>query len=241
MDPRDMTLVDDSILVYADRPALALRRFTLGGRVLPPIQLEVPPERVIPWSGGRFLVAATLLAPVQSELLFVVDTDGEAQPLGAAPRAVSDWQLRTLANIPVLLPTGPGRALAAHQFIFPAVHRISGTEVRSDSLPSPDEASERIGWVPSRPFQEEEMLGIATPVLDADLDRASGDLLVLTRSGRRTADGTSEKALIRYGADLSFRASVLLPVNAGHMVGVDAGQRVLLITDSDGWVRCQSP
>jgi hypothetical protein len=242
---RDLALVDDTVILYADRPAQSLTRVSLGGRGMGKLRLGFPPESILPL-GEEILVARTVLNRPTDPLLVVVDLAGRARPVPGEPVHLGDPLLQTLANLLILLPGSEGGAVGIHQFLSPFARLISAPDptgrraARVVALPVPGTVAERYGWLPERPFREDEILQILAPALAADVDRATGDFLVLTRSG--TVDnGPSEKAVLRLDGEFFFRGAVRLPVNAGQLLYRATDRSLIVIDDLDRWHRCDAP
>lgn len=242
---RDLALVDDTVILYADRPAQALTRISLGGKEMGRLRLDFPPESILPL-GDEILVARTVLDRPTDPLLVVTDMSGRTQPVPGEPVHLEDPLLQTLANLLILLPGSDGGAVGIHQFLSPIARLISapgpaGPRVATVvAVPVPETVAERYGWFPERPYRDDEILKILTPALAADVDRATGDFLVLTRSGT-VGEGPSEKAVLRLDRGLSFLGAVRLPVNAGHLLYRAADRSLIVIDDLDRWHRCDAP
>lgn len=242
---RDLALVDDTVIVYADRPAQRLRRISVRGNDLGEVRLGFPPESILPLGEG-FLVARTVLVRPSDPLLQVASNDGALSPLSAEPFRIPDPQLQTLANLLILLPAPGGGAVGIHQFISPFARLVlpedsaGDRRVRTVPIPMPEAVAPSYGWYPERPFTDDEIMRILTPALAADVDRSSGHVLVLTRSGAAGPTHT-EKAVIRLDENMRWVGAVRLPLNAGQMMYRSADRSLLIVDELDRWHRCESP
>jgi hypothetical protein len=242
---RDLALVDDTVILYADRPAQALTRISLGGREMGGLRLDFPPESILPL-GGDILVARTVLDRPTDPLLTVLDPSGRGRPVPGEPVHLGDPLLQTLANLLILLPGSGSGAVGIHQFLSPVARLISAPDptgrrvARVVSVPVPGTMAERYGWLPERPFRDDEILQILAPALAADVDRRTGEFLVLTRWST-VADGPSEKAVLRLDGEFAFRGAVRLPVNAGQLLYRALDRSLIVIDDLDRWHRCDAP
>jgi hypothetical protein len=242
---RDLALVEDTVVLYADRPAQRLRRIGLGGSDLGEVRLGFPPESILPLEDG-VLVARTVLIRPSDPLLRLMSGEETGPGLEARPFLVPDPQLQTLANLLILLPTGDGGAVGIHQFLSPFARRVAPPDdmgrrgVRTLPLPLPAAVAPSYGWYPERPFSDDEIMRILTPALAADVDRRADQFLVLTRSGAQVG-GFSEKAVLRVDGEMRLLGAVRLPLNAGQMLFRGRDGSLLVVDDLDRWHRCDAP
>ncbi len=245
---RDLALVEDTVILYADRPAQRLRRIGLGGSDLGEVRLDFPPESILPM-GYEVLAARTVLIRPADPLLQVLEvTNGRAtgSPLESRPFQIPDPQLQTLGNLLILLPDGAHGAVAIHQFLSPFARLVSPPDdagrraVRTVPIPLPEAVASSYGWYPERPFTDDEIMRILAPALAADVDRGAGHFLVLTRSGADSG-GFTEKAVIRIDGEMRLVSAVRLPLNAGQMLFRGEDRSLIVVDDLDGWHRCDAP
>jgi hypothetical protein len=242
---RDLALVEDTVILYADRPAQRLRRIGLGGSDLGEVGLSFPPESILPLEDG-VLVARTVLIRPADPLLRITNHLGAGSALETRPFRIPDPQLQTLANLLILLPRRGGGAVGIHQFLSPFARLVSppdpagNRDVRTVPVPLTEGLKPSYGWYPKRPFADDDIMRILTPALAADVDRRAGHFLILTRSGSDGADFT-EKAVIRLDGEMGWVGAVRLPVNAGQMVFRGRDQSVIVIDEFDRWHRCDAP
>jgi len=244
-DPSDVALVGDTLLVVADRESARLKFFDLQGGDRGTLPLGFPPHRLVRFGDG-YLVSAIALLPTQSELLYRV-SERAIHGLGVAPLHMADWQLKAMANATVLVPVGGGRVILAHQFIEPVAHLldIPGSQdapdaVRRVGIPVSDGVREAVGYLPERPFTDESITKILTPILEAASDTAAGEVLYLTRTGRRIAEHW-EKALVRVDRDMGYLDSFLVPLSVGPFAYLPRRREIVAVADDERWYRCPLP
>lgn len=240
-DPSDAVLVGDSLLVIADRERARLAFLDLGGGDRGSLPLGFAPHRLLRFGRG-YLVSAIALLPAQAELLYQV-SDTSIRALGIPPLQVPDWQLKAMGNATVLEPVGGGRVILGHQFIEPVAHLLDvsaegdPSTVRQVGVPLPGGVRGAVGYLPERPFTDESLSKLLAPMLDAASDTVAGEILYLTRTGRRIGDHW-EKALVRADRDLGYLDSFVLPVNAGRFAYLPRRHEIIAVAEDERWYRC---
>ncbi|MBW3660024.1 MAG: hypothetical protein KY397_00115 [Gemmatimonadetes bacterium] len=242
--PRSVALVDDSLLYITDVGRRQIKILDHAGRDRGVLRTDVPPSVVRSGPSGVLMAAFPLArGGAVARLVHVLDADaGAFRPLETPVAPFHDLRVEALANLIELTPLGDGTVIAAHQLItsraFVIRPRGSGFTVRETTVPVPRAASRRLGKVPSELFEKEEIDEIATPVLAASHDRASGDYLYLTRTGRPGPEGGTEKAIIRATPDLEYLRSWILDVNAQRFAYLGKSRTAIVIDHDAGWHRC---
>src|SRR5690606_11346715 len=95
-----------------------------------------------------------------------------------------------------------------------------------------DGVRDRYGWLPKGSFTEDQADSLLFPSIASAADPATGELLYLTRTGRRGEYG-SEKTIIRVDRELQYVRSYLLDVNAARMIYLAGPRLVILATTND--------
>ena len=242
IDPQDIVLVDDTILVFSDRATRKLVSLGLGGEERGEIDLDFPPDRVVGWDDG-FLVTSLILTPEEEMLLFLVRGD-ERRELDIPALPNVDWQMKTLENLVSLHTYPDGRIVLVHRFLSPTARVVrfpadpgADPVVASLPLPIPDGVKQAVGWMPSRPFSEDELMGILVPAMDVASDPSTGDLLYLTRTGRRVGE-YMEKVVVRIDRDFAYQSSHILPANVVEMAYLPRSGELITIDEDGAWGRC---
>lgn len=237
-EPRDAAWHGGTFYL-ADRGGRRIKMLGADGGDGGEIDLPFAPERVAV-TGSGIAIVPLVLGAGETELLYLW-RDGELRPAGVPVARVGDWRLAAMANQASLVPFPDGRVVVAHQFIVPGAHVVApGGGVSELSLPLPDGLRSGFGRLPRPPFTEEELQELPAPLLDAAADRRSGDLLFLTRSGRRSGDH-HEKAVIRADRDFRYLRSYLLPMNGGFIGYFSSSRSAWIVDDDDRWHRCELP
>ncbi|MEX2526473.1 MAG: hypothetical protein WEA09_02445 [Gemmatimonadota bacterium] len=240
LDPRNVALVGDSLLVFADGPRGALRRLTLDWEDAGSESLGFPPDAVAPLPDG-VLVSRLALGDGPSSLLYKVGSRG-LTGLEIPPFPHDDWRVRSLVNSLELSTGAQGQVVVAHRFLVPRAYTTrsadSGVPWQMVRVPLPDEARRWWGEMPTS--APESGVGWLTPVLAGALHSVSGDYLYLTRSGREVG-GHSEKVILRVDSQFTYLGGVRLPVNAGFMA-LDVQRDLAIVVDGeDRWFTCPLP
>lgn len=240
LDPRNVALAGDSLLVFADGPRGVLRRLTLDWNDAGSENLGFPPDAVAPLPDG-VLVSRLALADGPASLLYKVGNRG-LTGLEIPPVSHEDWRVRSLANSLDLSTGARGEVVVAHRFLVPRAYIAESLEPgvpwRTVRVPLPDEARRWWGELPTSP--SETGVGWLTPVLDGALHSPSGDYLYLTRSGREVG-GHSEKVILRVDSHFTYLGGVRLLVNAGFMVLDVQRERAIVVDAEDRWYTCPLP
>jgi len=245
VDPVDVELVGDTLLVVAERGRGRLTFLDVQGLPRGSLPLGFAPHRLLR-DGDGWLVSAVPLAPTQAEILFRV-TGEDVEGMGIPPVHEAVIQLKALANSTVLERMRGGRLVVAHQYLVPRAHLLDlrpgggrPLAVRDVATPLPEGVREAVGFRPEPPFTDEMMRRIPTPVLEAAPDPVGGGMLYLTRSGRMSGDFW-EKALVRVDADMNYLASWVFPVNVGPFAYLPSRNEVLAVAEDERWYRCPLP
>lgn len=230
----------DTLLVLADGGRRRLRGFDGTGRDLWMVELPFAPQRLA-FAGERLLIAAAGMDTRLPSLVYEL-RGREAVSMHVPFATNADALGRMFLNFVTLQGYPDGTALVAHQFVQPRAWRIdAGARASLLDVPVPEQVAASLGYLPPIPFREEDLERIAAPVIASSADPGSGDLLYLTRSGRRL-DAHSEKALVRVDRDLHYVGSRLLDVNAVALVYLPvASGSAIVVDDEQNWFRCEAP
>lgn len=236
----DAALSADSLLVLSDAGRPRLRAFDMRGRELWTLPLDFPPQRLA-FAGGRLFFSTAGMDRRAPALLFEV-RDGRVTPTRIPLVGHGDGIARLFLNDVALQGYGDGSLVVAHRFVWPRAWRMDADDrTQRMSVPIARGVKGDIGHLPEIPFREEDVARIAVPVIASAGDPRTGDLLYLTRSGRRR-DGRSEKAIVRADGHLAYLASRRLDVNAVALAYLPVDPQRAIVVDSDAsWYRCEAP
>jgi len=243
-DPVDVELVGDTLLTVLERGRGRLTFLDLQGVQRGHLALGFAPNRLLQ-DGDGWLVSAVPLSPTQGEILYRVGGE-RAEPLGIAPVHEATPQIKALANATVMVRTGGGRVVAAHQYVRALAHLVDPAPgggravVRDVPVPIPDGVAGTEAFRPEPPFVDEEMRRLLAPVLEAAPDPTGGGMVYLTRTGRMLGDAW-EKALVRVDAEMTYLASWIFPVNAGPFAYLPSANQVVAVADDERWYTCPLP
>lgn len=238
--PVAATLLQDSLIYLADRARQQLKILDLEGVDLGTFPLDFAPDRLLA-TGDRLFVTPIVMGSTPASLLHVVDA-GSLRSLKVPTKQYADLTVNGLGNM-VDIEIAPGEGiLVAHRFLRPIAYVVDdGGEgfIQRRTTPIPESMRSNVGRIPNVPITEDQLGDIATPIISLAADLATGEMLYLTRSGRSLSD-YSEKAIVRVDAELGYRESYLLDVNAtdlAHFAGSDAS---IVVDDQDRWYRCRT-
>jgi hypothetical protein len=245
VEPVDVELVGDTLLVVAERGRARLTFLDLHGVQWGHLALGFVPNRILR-DGDGWLVSAVPLAPTQGEILYRV-TDGTPEVMGIAPVHEATPQIKALANATVMVRVGSDRVVVAHQYVRALAHLVElppegrgRATVRDVAIPLPEGVAGTVAFRPEPPFADEEMRRLLAPVIEAAPDPPGGGMLYLTRTGRMSGDAW-EKALVRVDADMTYLDSWIFPVNVGPFAWLPQRGEVVAVADDETWYRCPIP
>lgn len=237
-DPVEAWLLGDTLLAVVDGEGRALHLLPGGMEAAgPPVRVPLPfhPHRAVPLAGG---VAMVPLGWARGGLVHLWEGgDGGLRPLGVRPTPLPDARLTVLASALVPLPQPGGGAVFLHPVLVPEGVRVGPDGVQSRfPLTIPGSEAGAVGRVPAPPFQEEELLAMLAPALDA-WPLPDGGAWVLTRSGRMRG-GFREKAIVMLDSGMEPVGAWVLPVNAVRVVGGPGGAGPAVEDGAGRWHRC---
>ncbi|MBI4409692.1 MAG: hypothetical protein HY561_08300 [Gemmatimonadetes bacterium] len=244
IQPQSAALAGDSLVYVADRGRLNLRAFDLAGNERGTIELGFPPQRVRV-RGRELLVTPVVFGRNPPHLLYTLaaGTTAAPAPLPVPVAHYADFAIKGLANLTVLETFHDGRAIVAHQFLFPHAYLFSWGDAavpRRVPLPLPDGVRADVDFVPEMPVTDAVLERMVTPVIASAVDHRTGDFLYITRSGRRVRDFL-EKAIVRLDRQLRYRRSYLLNVNAIHHAYLPGRAVSIVVDDLNRWYECLTP
>ncbi|HEX7119538.1 MAG TPA: hypothetical protein VF212_12160 [Longimicrobiales bacterium] len=237
--PVSAALVGDTLLYVADQYRQVLKRLGLDGRDLGAVRLPFPPQRVQAVGRGVY-VTPFVLGRHPDRLVFRVEGE-EVRALAIPTLAYADPGMNVLANTAVVSVFPDGGVVVTHEFLVPFAHRFrvdAEESVRRVPIPLPEAVGSALRRPPVRTLEETAPADLPVAVLSAAPDVRTGDLVYLTRSGRTTADGTLEKAIVRLDRELRYRGSYVLDVNAIRMAYLAARGVAAVVDDLDRWYTC---
>ena len=236
--PTSATLVADTIYV-ADQGQGALKRLGLDGSDRGRVLLPFPPQQVRSW-GGQVFVTPLVLGRHPGRLVYRLAGD-DVVPLEVPAARYGDLGVNALANLAGVAAYPDGRIVVTHEFVVPLAHELhldAAGEARRLPVPLPEEVGARLERIPRGTIDEIRPADLPVAVIAAVADPRTGDLVVLTRSGREGRDGNFEKAVIRLDSRLEYRSSYLLDVNAIRMAYLAAKQVAVVVDEVDQWYTC---
>lgn len=245
VNPRSAAIVGDTLVWITDIGPHRLRALSLSGEDRGTVRTPFPPDR-IRWSPAGLVVTAFPLGVRAGGPLAWWLKDGEVRPLGVPAERHDDPRAEALANLLEPTPMPDGDVIVVHPLVSSRGARLraragGGFDVEPVTVPvAPSEAG-RLGRVPPSLFEEEAIEEVAAVALGASADRATGQYLYLTRTGRTLPDGTSEKAIVRAGPDLSFVSAHRLDVDAQAFAYVTTTRTAIVIDAEARWHRCVLP
>jgi hypothetical protein len=235
---RAVARTSDGLVWIADQRARVVRAFDAGG-VRRTVETRFFPAALAAGPQGLFAAAATGGERNAALVHELRHTAFAALPV--PPLRTSDFLLSMLANQVSLAARPGGGVIAAHMLLEPVAHIWTPRDgTRTVALPYPDAARALLGYRPQMPFDDDDIAKTPAGALGLTADHGAGELLVLTRSGRRR-DGGAERAVIRVDADLRYVRSYLLDVHAVHIAYLSGTGASIVVDDRDRWFRCPTP
>lgn len=238
--PVAAALLQDSLIYIADRARQQLKLLDREGEDLGNLSLDFAPDRLLA-TGDRLYVTPIVMGSTPASLLHVVEA-GSLRTLNVPTMQYADLTVNGLGNMVEIEATAAEGILLAHRFLEPTAYLIADAgegNVERRTIPIPDRMRANVGRIPSVPITEDQLSDIATPVIALASDRATGDMLYLTRSGRSLSD-YSEKAIVRVDDELGYLESYLLDVNATNLAHFAGSDESLVVDDEDRWYKCRT-
>ncbi|MDX1660883.1 MAG: hypothetical protein R3326_03745 [Gemmatimonadota bacterium] len=240
--PRAATVVDDTLVYFADLGSRSVRILSRSGEDRGTIRTGFAPDGIRAGPSGVVLTAFPMALGVRDDLVYELDADGP-RPLGLRMDPYDDPRVAALGNLLEVTVLPDGTVVAAHQTLSSraALFRRrpqGGFDVHVTTVPVSASEGERLGEVPTDLFERENIGDLAAPVIAASVDRNSGEYLYLTRTGRAFPAGGTEKAIVRARPDLSYVESYRLDVNAQDFVYLADAEAVLVVDQEAAWHRC---
>ena len=240
--PAGVAVAGDTTVYIVDRRRRALVILdarTRAGRAVP---LDFMPGGVSALPDGRAVVTAMPVGRHPPGLVFMLEGDA-LQPVDVPQRTYADMSVNTIGNLLLAEADASGALVAIHQFMAPRAFRIGPAgAVEALDPPVPDGTAEKRGYVPLPPITDENMPFVYVGASAMAMDRASGDVFVLTQTGRRVED-RSERAIMHLDRALGFRESYLvdMTINAGHLAFLSRRGALVLGDDLDRIHVCPLP
>ena len=215
--PVSAVRLGDTAWAVAARGALRLVILADDGRELSSAHLDFIPHSLEPLPSGDLLVTALPVGDRPPSLVVRYDgQDFEALPVPR--RTYPDMTVNALGNSALVETLPGGDALVVHQFMEPRAFRLTvGGGAVPVATPTPDGTRDRIDYVLRAPVTDAQLPLMLLPAMAMTVDPVSGEVFLLTRSGREL-DGRPERAILRLGPDLAFRQGFILDVPAAAMV-----------------------
>jgi hypothetical protein len=237
--PRPVSLarLGDSAWAVAVRGGLRIVILSDRGAELGSIPLDFLPHSLEALPTGDLLLTALPLGDRPPTL--VVRWDGVGfTPLAVPRRSYTDMTVNALGNSALLEVMPGGEVLVMHQFLEPRAFRIGPADLVSPlTPPTPDGTREAIPYVPSSPITEAQMPLTLLPAMAMTVDPGSGDVFVLTRSGR-TLGSRPERAVLRLDRELAFIEGFLLDVAPSSMVVLPRTRTAVVVDEADAFYAC---
>ncbi|MGH7481779.1 MAG: hypothetical protein ACRELV_06450 [Longimicrobiales bacterium] len=239
--PVSAAILRDRIHVV-DEAGNAVKVFDLNGAYVSQVHTSFPPRH------ARVVGGDVLLAPIQygsepARLVYRIDGDSLTEVDGARPVRLPDAGWEALANMIRIVDLRAGAWGYVHGLFLPRAKLFRRDVARDIALPVPASLRPRIEARPTLPIREETAAEIPVIAFAVASESGSGDVLLLTTTGRPTstgADGYRQRALLRLDRDLEFRKGYLVGPRATAMVPVPGGAgEVLLVDDTGAWFRCR--
>ncbi|HEX7049693.1 MAG TPA: hypothetical protein VF188_05725 [Longimicrobiales bacterium] len=239
-DPASAALVGDTLVYIADRGRQALRLLSVAGEDRGTIDLRFSPQRVRAVAGA-VLVMPMVVARQPRHLVYRMEGTA-ATPLDVPIADIGDPVIGVLANAAGIAVYPDGRIVVAHEMVVPYAYRLrlGSGGVERVALPLPDGIRESLEHLPPPPLTDERIRELPVVALSLAADAETGDLVYLTRSGRRLEDHM-EKAIVRADAEFRYVRSYLLDVNAIRFAYLGSRDLSIVVDEVDQWYQCPTP
>ena len=237
--PVSVAALGDTAWAIADRARLRVVVLSRTGEEVAAVPLDFMPHSLESTPGGELLLTAVPVGTRPPTLLVRYDW-ASFQPLPVPRRSYPDMTVSALGNTALVETLPDGAALVVHQFLAPRAFRVGTGPPEPLRAPTPDATRDQIDYVPTAPVTEDQLPRTLTPALAMSVDPGSGEVYLLTRSGR-TRNGRPERAVLRLAGDLGFTAGFTLDVHAVGLVYLPRREAAIVVDDEDRFFLCPLP
>jgi hypothetical protein len=236
--PEGVALLGDTAVAVTARGGLRLVVLDRAGGVIRSVPLGFIPNGIAAAPGGDVLVTPMPMGNLPATLL-VRFRGGERDELPVPRRPYADMLVGALGNAALVETLPDGSALVVHQFLAPRGFRVDldGGAVTRVAVPTPDVTADLITNVPRSPISEDQADAILAPAMAMSVDRRSGDVYLLTKSGR-TVNGRAERAFLRLDDRLGYTGSFIPDVHIDHMAVLPRRRAIIVADDMDRFYLC---
>ncbi len=239
-EPMSAAVAGDSLLLVTDGRGRRIKRLSLEGRDRGEVRVDFSPM-VVRQAGSGVLVTAYVYGRLPGRLVYAIEGD-RAVPLDVPAAPFADMSIKGIANVLALSARGDGSWVAAHSFLVPTAFRGRGTNVSGAvAVPLPAATRYLVDHVPEPPVTDEVVSRIAVVASAIQLDARTGDVLYVTRTGRRLPGGHLEKAVVRADSAFRFRGAFAIDANAVALARLSSRRDVVVVDDSSAWWSCPVP
>lgn len=234
--PEAVAMVGDSMFYVVDGGRQLVKLLDRQGREHGTVLMDFPPA-LARTAGGSTFVLPTVLGGMPDHLLYRINGK-KLDPEPLAPQSAAGVTQNAFLNMMAAAPRADGALVIIHRFYLPRAYVWNGRNVFHFAMPVPDGV--RGLFEHPRPVRREEDLPYLPVVATSpSVDPSSGDIVYLTRSGRKRED-YSEKALVRLDSTFHYLSSRLLPVD-GLFIAPLGRDSVVVVSNEGEWHRCEAP
>jgi len=232
---------DGRLYYIADEKFLVVKIFDERGEDRGTIRLDFIPRRVRA-AGSSIAITPFVTGNYPTTLLYEL-RHGRLASRSIPTVHYQDGGLNAFANMASLATLPDGRVLVMHETIVPFGYSLSFADSTSlphrFAVPLPALQRSKMDKLPPTPLTEKSLNDMLAVALTATANPETRHTYILTRSGRRMADGW-EKMIVEFDSGLRYvSARRLGDIRALHMTFMRARGSIFIVDDSDGWFECK--
>lgn len=227
--------------IVADQGARLVKYFDSSGQDRGVVELDFVPYRVRA-AGDNIVITPMVIAGNPANLAMTIRAH-KAIPLPIPIARYEDGAVAAFANLASVATFPNGRAVVMHELVVPYGYSVELTlaqdSVKRFPVPLPVLVRDRVERLPDGPISDSNIGELLAVALTATPNVRTGGIFVLTRSGKRMADGGWEKMVVELDSTFAYRRSFSAPGRPLHMVHFAARSSILLVDDEDVWYECK--
>lgn len=239
-EPVSLAVTSDGYVI-ADQGSRVIKYFDGSGKDRGVVDLDFVPYRVRA-AGKNVMITPMVIAGNPTSLALMIRS-GSVVALPVPTARYEDGAVAAFANLASIAAFPNGRAVVMHELVVPYGYSIAPPSkqdsVQRFPVPLPVLVRDRVERLPTDPISDSNIGELLAVALTATPNVKTGGIFVLTRSGRRLADGGWEKIVVELDSTFAYRRSFRAPGRPLHMVHFAARSSILLIDDEDVWYECK--
>ena len=235
-----VALLGDTAVAIADRGSLRLEVLSRTGAPIRSTPLDFMPNTLTATPDGDVLITPLRVGD-RPETLLVRYSGTRRTDVPVPPRYYEHIVVSAMGNAARVEALPDGGALVLHEYLAPRGFRVRPDGgVEPFAVPTPAGTMSQLDYVPVAPFSEEQVPHIMVPNLGISVDRAAGDVFLMSRSGR-VVDDVQERLILRLDAAFEVVEAYTVGISADRMAILPKAGVAVVSDDVDALYTCALP